>query len=643
MKKYIFLFLLLNGVFVFSQTKEIDSLKKSLSETKTQTVKLDLYDALIKAYQYRSLDSALIYNDSLRQIAKTLNNEDKLMSSLYNASVIASSKADYEKSITYQKEYLEYIKKKNDTVKLSMSYYQLGASHMFLEHRTEAISYFNKALDLAEQAEDLSLASKILNAFGAMYKNYNQYGKALSYYNRAIKINKKLKDTFAIGVLYNGVGIVHLRQKNKDSALHYFKTSLKYAEIVKNVQLKSYQYRNLGVLLGGDKKYDEAEAYHNKALKLRRDVGDSLNIAGSYIDLGELNIKKGDYKNAENYLFDGLKILKKTKAKSNERLVYDGLSRIYEATNQYKKANQYIKLYLKLNDSLNNNDYRGKVNEIQLKYDTEKKDKELAEQQLIVDKQELDLQKKQAQYKLMTGFVIFLLLISILTWFLFQQRQKRKDQEIVSLKREQQVKTLELLMEGEEKERLRIAKELHDGVNVDLSSIKYRLTSLLEQNNNVINEVVAMIDKSCEQVRAISHDLVPPSLKDFSLVDAVQDFCSTKNNLHQPEITFSSLGEAITISKKAEVNIFRIVQELVNNSIKHANAKEIDVQLSCQDNHMQLTVEDNGKGFNKNEVVTGIGLQNIKSRIDYLGAKLDLRSDNKGTSYVIDINTEHLV
>jgi len=232
----------------------------------------------------------------------------------------------------------------------------------------------------------------------------------------------------------------------------------------------------------------------------------------------------------------------------------------------------------------------------------------------------------------------------LLTWFLYKQRQKRKDQEILSLKREQQVKTLELLMEGEEKERLRIAKELHDGVNVDLSSIKYKLTSLLEKNNEVINEAVAMIDKSCEQVRAISHDLIPPSLKDFSLTDAIKDFCVTKNGLHKPEIICNIIGNEVTVSKKAEINIFRIVQELVNNSIKHANASEIDVQISYQPKHIQITVEDNGKGFNRDIVGrSGIGLQNINSRVEYLNAKLDFTSDAKGTSYVIDINTDKIV
>lgn len=196
-------------------------------------------------------------------------------------------------------------------------------------------------------------------------------------------------------------------------------------------------------------------------------------------------------------------------------------------------------------------------------------------------------------------------------------------------------------MEGEEKERLRIAKELHDGVNGDLSAIKFKLSSLLEMNNTVIKEAVSMIDKSCEQVRAISHNLVPPSLKDFNLLEAVDEYCQSMNGIHSPEITFQHLGNAIVLDKKQEANIFRIVQELVTNSVKHAEANEINVQLSHLENTLQLTVEDNGKGFDKDQVKSdGIGLQNVSSRVDYLNAELDFVSNEKGTSYTITMDAK---
>ena len=277
-------------------------------------------------------------------------------------------------------------------------------------------------------------------------------------------------------------------------------------------------------------------------------------------------------------------------------------------------------------------------------FEVEKKDKEIAEQKLIVADQELALTQSKSKTRIMSILIVSLLLAAFLLWFLFRQRQKRIQQQLVTVQREQEVRTLESLMEGEEKERLRIAKELHAGVNGDLSAIKFKLSSLLEMNNTVIKETVTMIDNSYDQVRAISHNLVPPSLKDFNLIEAVGEYCQNMNAIHEVKIEFQHVGNTIILDKKQEANLFRIVQELVVNSIKHAEGSEIDVQLSCLQDTLQLTVEDNGKGFDPKTVKSdGIGMQNVKSRVAYLNAMMDFLSNEKGTTYTItmDIKTEN--
>jgi signal transduction histidine kinase len=228
-------------------------------------------------------------------------------------------------------------------------------------------------------------------------------------------------------------------------------------------------------------------------------------------------------------------------------------------------------------------------------------------------------------------------------WMYFKQRQKRKNQELLVLKNEAQISSLESLIEGEEKERFRIAKELHDGVNGDLSAIKHKLNTLLELNNKTIKEAVIMIDKSCEQVRAISHNLVPPALENFDLESAISDYCTNMNSVHEAQITFDYLGDTMNSPKLVEVNIFRITQELVTNSIKHADATEINVQLSFRNNTIQLAVDDNGKGFDVlNVKSTGIGLSNVKNRVAFLNGEIDFVSSENGTSVNILIVTSKI-
>jgi signal transduction histidine kinase len=158
-------------------------------------------------------------------------------------------------------------------------------------------------------------------------------------------------------------------------------------------------------------------------------------------------------------------------------------------------------------------------------------------------------------------------------------------------------------------------------------------------NNTIIKEAIIMIDNSCNQVRAISHNLVPPSLENFNLLEAVEEYCEKSDASHMQNISFQHLGDEVNMSIKEEINIFRIIQELITNSIKHAEAANIDVQISCRNKVMQIIVEDNGKGFDKEKAEgKGIGLINIQSRIDYLHGTMDLITNNQGTSTTIEID-----
>lgn len=644
MKKNLFIICCFLFVFCgFAQNKEIDSLKRALKVSENNIDRMTLFSELAQAHIYKSTDVFMQYNDSLYELSKQLNDLDMQMMANYNYSVVYRMKGDYEKAIELQKEYIPFISKKQDTLKIAKSYYQLGANYVRLDRNEEAIINLTKALKYADAIHNKSLSSKILNAKAIIYKNMGQLEKAKSIYNSAIEINKKLKDTSSLAIIYNGKGIVLLKQDSINKALELFNTSLKYGEIAENIALVSYQYRNIGTVLKEKKNYQEAEKYHFKALEIRRKVKQELAIGGSLNDLGEIYLETNQLDKSEKHFLGALTIFKKLKAITSQNFIYDNLSKLYTKKGNFKKANLYLKKFHIIKDSLNNNDLREKINKIDIKYETEKKDKELIEKQLILEKNEKELQKNKTQYSYMTGAALLLLVTSILLWFLYQQRQKRKNQEILTLKREHQVQTLESLMEGEEKERFRIAKELHDGVNGDLSAIKFKLSSLLEMNNSVIKEAVTMIDKSCQQVRAISHNLVPPSLQDFNLIEALEEYCTNMNAIHSPKISFQQLGDAIILNKKQEANVFRIVQELVNNSIKHAQADEINVQISSRKSTIQLTVEDNGKGYDQKTIKTdGIGLKNIQSRVAYLNATLDLISNTQGTSTTIEIEIDKL-
>ena len=629
----------------FAQSKTIDSLKSQLMLNQKDSMKANTLAELSYYYLYNNIDSSLFYGKKLEKYARELDlTKFKLLANknIGNAYIFSSM---YDSAEVYLKKAISIADK--NLISKSALYTSLGVMYKRQNNYEKALeAYFEGVRDDELSGNEYGEFVKLMN-IANLYGVMGNYESSIKYNKRALSLSKKAKNNkinFALGTLLNNIGINYAETNRFDYAIDYFKQSLQINLKNENKKEIARNYNNLGVMYERKGNLNESLIYLNKSLEVLEQQQDENDVVKTHMSLGTTYGKISN-KIKSDYHFDkALELAKKLKSSPLISETYLAISDVNLLKNRPEKALENYKFHIQFKDSILNDTNEEILNEIETKYQTEKKDKELTEQKLAIEKSELELQKKKTQYSYMTGAVLILLIGSILLWFLHQQRQKRKDQEILTLKREQQVQTLESLMEGEEKERMRIAKELHDGVNVDLSAIKYKLTSLLEKNNEVINEAVAMIDKSCEQVRAISHNLIPPSLKDFSLIETVEDFCTTTNSLHKPEVSFQHIGEAIQISKKAEINIFRIVQELVNNSVKHASASEIDVQISHRDTNVQLTVEDNGKGFDKENVGgTGIGLKNVQSRVDYLHAKLDFHSNEKGTSYIIDINTEDLI
>ncbi len=637
MKKIILLSLIVFVCFSgFSQTREIDSLQVHLKKIKNPAEKLSIYDALIKANINVDIDNANAYNDTLKTASQSLNNKKMEMKSVFNNGVIARMKGDYKTGESFMTTYLDYAKTINDSIILSKTYYQLGSLQIYLDKKETSLSNYLEALNYLEFSQNNKQKAKILNGIGIIYNQTSQYEKAKEYYLKAINMAIKANDSSSLAIIYNGIGVTLKNQDSTKKALNYFKNSLDIGERTNNLRVMGYQYRNIGIINVLNKDYKTAETYLKKALLIRKQIGNKQTIAGSLSDIANVYIETNRLNEAEDYLDEATSIFKESKNISGENTMYYYYSALEAKRGNSEKAVEYLDRHYITRDSLENIELQAKLNDIDVKYQTEKKDKTILENQLT-------LEKSQAKTQLMTILIISLLLASILLWFVFQQRQKRISQQLVAIKKEQEVRTLESLIAGEEKERLRIAKELHDGVNGDLSAIKYKLSSLLKMNNEVINDAITMIDKSCKHVRAISHNLVPPSLKDFNLIEAVSNYCENMNSTHAPEISFQHIGETIELNKKIEVNIFRIIQELVTNAIKHSKAKIIDVQISNRNSTLFVTVEDNGKGYtigdnDKTENSRGIGLNNIKSRVEYLNASLDIVSNDSGTSNTIEID-----
>jgi len=639
------LFCLLFSFSFFGQTnKIIDSLQIELQKKQADTITMQILSDLSYYYLYQSTDTSLIYSKKLVEFAteKASNNfKGKAHRNMGNAFMYSnrydSAYVHFNKA--FQILDAEGLDKSAIYSSIGMLYKRKGDYEKALETYYEGITYDE------ETGNDYGKFIKLLNS-SSVYYTLENIEKSIEYQLQAISIsettdNENIK--YAQGTILNNIAVNYIELEEYNKALDYLEQSLVFNLKNENKKETARTYNNIGSVYEKENQLQKAISFLMKSLELRNEIGDEDELIETHMEIakvyGKMNLNT---KASSHYKI----ALEKAKYQENLPLIsetYLSLSETYGTQNNPSKELESYKYHIQFRDSIFKLTNIENINELESKYESEKKDKEIVEQQLQIEKTEGELQKKKFQNNFILGLAIFLLVASLLLWGVFQQRQKRKNQEIVSLKREHQIKTLETLMEGEEKERFRIAKELHDGVNGDLSAIKFKLSTLLEMNNNVIKEAIDMIDSSCQQVRAISHNLVPPSLEKFNLLEATEEYCAEMNAVQKMEISFLHLGDSVSIPKKAEVNIFRIIQELMTNSTKHSEANEITVQISCRDESLQVTVEDDGKGFDKNKIKgTGIGLTNIESRIEYLQATIDVISNKQGTSTTIEIDTRKL-
>lgn len=628
-KTSLLFFFLLLATIGFSQTKEIDSLKAELLKLSVRdTMKIRMYLSLGKKYYGFNTDSLRHYSTLAMKLSKSTN--DYLLERIFNDIGLFHLETGQIDSARYffrgaiQKS--EIIK---DTTTLMRAYSNYAATLIDDTGFDESVRLYLRVIELSKNNKyQMGIAQYNL---AGTYSNAGHDSLSVKYLKLAAINGEESNHTLLLSQTFPNLANYAIKNDELETAKTYLDKSLVVCENLNSPRAWSTYYLIKGEYYDKIKTFNKAEIAYVKALNEAKKVNYAYNIIYAYVSLGEHYVLTKKPKKAIENFEKFEKTQKINPIPSIGVRAYEFWSRAESMIGNSKNSNKYFDRYVKINDSLNSVKNKRFISNAEAKYQSEKKDKEIAEQQLAI-------QESKSKTQTMSILIVSLLLGSILLWFSFRQRQKRMEQQLVTIEREQEVRTLESLMEGEEKERFRIAKELHDGVNGDLAAIKFKLTSLLETNNQVINEAVAMIDTSSEQVRAISHNLVPPSLRDFNVLEAVATYCENMNAIHDAEIMFQHVGEDIVLEKKQEANLFRIVQELVTNSIKHADAKEIIIQLSNIEDNLQLTVEDDGKGFDVANVKSdGIGMQNVKSRVDYLGGLMDIKSDAKGTSFTITI------
>jgi len=392
----------------------------------------------------------------------------------------------------------------------------------------------------------------------------------------------------------------------------------------------SYALSNIAGVYVIQKKYAEAEQNLLHALAIRKQLGDGFATALTYSDLGATLNAKGDYVKGSQYLLESNKLAEQLNYPELQSNNYTELASLAEKQGDYRNAYLYFKKRTLLRDSLYTIDKTKQIEELNTKYETAKKEQTIEKQHSRIILQNF----------LFIGIGGLVLLIGLLAQSQYRRYKLRQETKMKSELIKQQELAVKAVIEAEENERQRIAKDLHDGVGQMMSAAKMNLSAFEselkwsdENQQQSFEKIIQLVDESCKEVRSVSHIMMPNALLKKNLATAIGDFVD-KLDKKKLQVHVYTEGLEERLDSNIETVLYRVIQECVTNVIKHAEATNLDISLIRDKDGINGTIEDNGKGFDisDKEKFEGIGLRNIITRIEYLKGTVDFDSaPHRGT------------
>ena len=515
----------------------------------------------------------------------------------------------------------------------------------------EGTRYLTTALSIAEQHNFYAVQAQALNALGGIYSRNALFDKAIDYYKQSYDISKKNNYERGMAAAAFNMSSCALadgpENKSKERAsINTMLSSYKTMKVLKDTQSIINQSWGLSDVYARLSHFDSAVMVLATAEQLIKATGKEVGYVKYYNQAARLYYAEKRYPEAIKYYGEGLLHAKKYNVPRWLCMYYFGMADTYESMGNYKMANYYNGLNIKMHDALVSRENFVAAADIQNSYERAKKDNEILKLAAANN-------KKATLNKILFGATLGLLIIGFLGYLIFKNRHKiSKQQEelqwqkIKELEKDKQIISIDAMLKGQEEERSRIAKDLHDGLGGLLSGTKLSFMNVKEnldlttENAVQFDRSLSMLDNTIRDLRKVAHNLMPEALVKFGLHEALRDFCDSIQTSFSVKILYQHFGEKRKLDNTAEVFIYRIIQELVNNAVKHANATQIFVQLAMTENKTGITVEDNGKGFDKNNLLRtkGAGMANINYRVQYLNGCSDIvTSPGNGTSVNIEL------
>lgn len=534
--------------------------------------------------------------------------------------------------IAYGQHWYAYTSEHHISAGVPEALYATGLGLFRKGQNTEALDYLYKSATAWEESgrNPLQLA-RTYELVAMLYKTLEKYNDALSYYRLACHIKKAQNNEIILLSTYSGLGSTFRALDQIDSAIWYLKKALPLA--AGNTLTSAQVSNNLGNIYWSLKDWQQADKWHKEALLRFDSLQHAVGIAEANFNLGAVATQLKKYPEAITYYNNSLKAVRDGQSLSHQEWTYQHLADAYYKTGHFEDAYNNEVKYAAVKDSTLSLNIQKAVADLKEKYETEKKEHALAVEQARSTKLSLI---NTNQMRLIYLLAAVALIISIMGYFMISNMRRKqklaaeladlKEKEKQQMIQEQALRSNIAMLEGQQAERQRIARDLHDRLGSTLTSVR-RFMKSPDYNS----KIDVMLDEAIDDVRRISHDLSDGILQKYGLAEALEDLKDTiaAGGLMSVSLHQSDLG-IVPASVAAE--IYYIVRELVNNAVKHSKASALSIQLMREEQLLHLTVEDDGKGFDTTAVSKGIGLSNIETRAFKINAQFTIESyPGKGT------------
>lgn len=554
---------------------------------------------------------------------------------------------------------LQKARKQRDHYALANVYFKLGEyEENVLNNHPRAFEYYTRSVDYYKIIKDTMQLNTVKERIAIQYVKSGLYDEALDAYNDLIEYYKSKDNTYMQTKLIGRVSDIYREKGDTENKIKYIaiakrlnRTLMDTTFMIENMHRTLLNFKFLNEL-------DTALSIANRSLSVSVIADKPEFVTKSLFYIGDIYSEKRNYPAAERHLQRSLEYENNLPYNEGKLNTYNLLQNAYDKLGDYKKAYLFARRYEGLKDSIMNHERFIEGSKIVIQYQTEAKEREI---QNLEKSNQAAIERTQAQKRTVTLLTIGLGLLSLAIYYIIsfytqrikasriinQQENQISDQKIRELEDNLKISSMQSMIEGQEVERERIAKDLHDSLGGLLSTIKLQFDSVQSKVKTLgkVKEYQTankLIDAAVEEVRTISRNLQPGAMKDLGLIASLKDLFNRVDGKHYPEVTFQYFDFPDKIDNMKALSIYRIIQELLNNAVKHSKAKEILVQLSKQEEELVILFEDDGVGFDpENLQRVGMGLENIKSRVNYLKGNVHIDSQiGKGTTFLIHINNK---